>query len=529
MSAYQGIPPASSLPRSVLDFETEDALAQALQEAMQESLQVSATALKKDCRSTLGSDRNSLDHEVKRLKALKSFMILDSEEEAGFNRATAKLRSIYDVSWSGLSFVDLGRQWFKSFDRPDIDVKETARPDSFCAYVIDHLSVTDVLVVPDTLEDERFCNNSRVTGFPHFRFYAGAPLVTPGGHMIGTVCLLDRKPRPQGLSDKEKDLLRRGAAAMMQQLVRRRSALQGRKLSIDAKRGRTSSFSSSSPRRSHSDDYKRLRSLGSVNAAIDLASSDESISSSIQFPTLAQKTTDAVPIPAFDKKAQDRSSYAHHSSFEGDRATDVIPKPLISLDQLPDPQISGVDPDQYLVSLVNALTGADLKVKPANELENFFMTTTDVQMAAYNLEIVTACRENNVDKLKEFHRTRGRDCLDCFNRFGEGLLNMVCRRGFKEITAFLLSPEVQLSVRVRDDYGRTPLHDACWSPEPQLDICRWIMQQDPSLFLVADKRGYTPFQYARKSDWHIWRQFLFDNRDLLVSLSQPDAATTFAS
>ena len=96
------------------------------------------------------------------------------------------------------------------------------------------------------------------------------------------------------------------------------------------------------------------------------------------------------------------------------------------------------------------------------------------------------------------------------------------------MTKFLLSPEVDLNVRVRDDYGRTPLHDACWNPEPQLEICTLLLQRDPSLFLVADARGFTPFQYARKSDWNVWRQFLFDHREHLRPLARPDIASKFS-
>jgi hypothetical protein len=93
---------------------------------------------------------------------------------------------------------------------------------------------------------------------------------------------------------------------------------------------------------------------------------------------------------------------------------------------------------------------------------------------------------------------------------------------------FLLSEEVKLNVRVRDDYGRTPLHDACWHPEPQLEICGWIIEQDPSLFLVADKRGFSPFQYARPNDWPVWREFLFQNRERLAALAQTEVLSKFA-
>jgi Ankyrin repeats (3 copies) len=191
-----------------------------------------------------------------------------------------------------------------------------------------------------------------------------------------------------------------------------------------------------------------------------------------------------------------------------------------------------MDPDEFLLQLVTALyPQVKLQVKSALDLStssSYFPTITEEQMARYNTHVVALVRTNNVPALQDYHTTHGPHALDCCNRFGEGLLNMACRRGFTEMVAFLLAAPV--SVRVRDDFGRTPLHDACWHPEPQLDICRWIMQQDPSLFLVADKRGYTPFQYARQSDWPIWRKFLVENLEQVRVLgTQPEIVATFAA
>lgn len=193
---------------------------------------------------------------------------------------------------------------------------------------------------------------------------------------------------------------------------------------------------------------------------------------------------------------------------------------------LPDHKTSGIDPDSYLIELVEALWGIKVKVQKASCLDDFFSAVTDEQMANYSMNVVGLARDNKVSDLREFYQGKGFEALDCYNRFGEGLLNLTCRRGFAEMTNFLLT-EAGLSVRVRDDYGRTPLHDACWNAEPQLEIARWIIERDPSLFLVADRRGYSPFQYARKSDWAVWRKFLFDNRSCLQALANPDLRSRF--
>jgi hypothetical protein len=198
---------------------------------------------------------------------------------------------------------------------------------------------------------------------------------------------------------------------------------------------------------------------------------------------------------------------------------------------LPSPDgCNDMDPDEFLLQLITALCPhVHLEVKAARTLTDFFPTVLPEQMIAYNTDIVQITRCNDITALREYSQTYGRDALNCYNRFGEGLLNMACRRGFTDIVHFLLSNEVQLSVRVRDDGGRTPFHDACWYPEPQIQVCSWIVQQDPSLLLIADHRGYTPFQYARKCDWPIWRKFLTQNLDAIRYLgSDPDIVKRFS-
>jgi Ankyrin repeats (3 copies) len=188
-----------------------------------------------------------------------------------------------------------------------------------------------------------------------------------------------------------------------------------------------------------------------------------------------------------------------------------------------------LSPDEFLALLVTGMYPTiQLRSKPALELDGYFSAIKEEQMACYSMEVVNAARTNDLVTLQAIHKKQGPHALSCFNRFGEGLLNMACRRGFIDMVEYFLSPEVNLAVRVRDDYGRTPLHDACWSPEPQLQICTWIMEKDPSLFLVADKRGFTPFQYARECDWPIWRQFLADNLDRLRSLASPEIVARFS-
>lgn len=178
--------------------------------------------------------------------------------------------------------------------------------------------------------------------------------------------------------------------------------------------------------------------------------------------------------------------------------------------QLPDVH-QNVDPDVFLAQLLQAQYGFSLKTKDALSMkDDFFPQVTEDQIAAYDMKLVAACRENDVDTVKALVSLDGQSA-ECCNRFGESLLHMACRRGFKDMVDYFLT-DIKLSVRICDDCGRTPLHDACWNPHPQLEILQWLIEKDPCLLLLADKRGSTPFQYARPQDWPTWRQFLLDNR-----------------
>lgn len=130
-------------------------------------------------------------NEVDRLAALRALLVLDTEPEARFDRITHFARTEFNVPIALVSLVDEDRQWFKSNAGLE-GTQETPRDIAFCAHAI---LEPDTLVVPDTLVDERFKDNPLVTGPTAFRFYAGAPLTLPGGEAVGTLCILDTKPR----------------------------------------------------------------------------------------------------------------------------------------------------------------------------------------------------------------------------------------------------------------------------------------------------------------------------------------------
>ena len=130
------------------------------------------------------------EDEEARLAALREFKVLDSDPEEAFDAATRLAALICQTPKALITFVDEDRQWFKS--RVGFDERETSRDVSFCAHAI---LQPGPLVVRDTQTDERFRDNPLVLSSPYIRFYAGAPLTTPEGHKLGTLCVLDTVPR----------------------------------------------------------------------------------------------------------------------------------------------------------------------------------------------------------------------------------------------------------------------------------------------------------------------------------------------
>lgn len=139
--------------------------------------------------------------EPQRIQALRDTGLLDSPDEERFDRLTRLARQALGVPIALVSLIDTDRQWFKS--RQGLATCETRRDVSFCGYAI---LGDEIFEVPDTLSDIRFSDNPLVTGAPHIRFYAGAPLRTVAGHRIGTLCVISDSPRV--LTDCERHILR---------------------------------------------------------------------------------------------------------------------------------------------------------------------------------------------------------------------------------------------------------------------------------------------------------------------------------
>ncbi|EAS46697.1 diguanylate cyclase, putative [marine gamma proteobacterium HTCC2207] len=169
-------------------------------------------------------------NEVARLQTLRSFDILDTPQEERFDRLTRMARRLFDVPIALVSLVDKDRQWFKS--RIGLPVSETPRDISFCGHSI---LGEEVFIIPDASSDERFQDNPLVIDKPNIRFYAGCPLRALNGTQIGTLCIIDDKPRD--FSEADLSALTDLAAMAEQELAALQLAVLDELTEISNRRG----------------------------------------------------------------------------------------------------------------------------------------------------------------------------------------------------------------------------------------------------------------------------------------------------
>ncbi len=160
---------------------------------------------------------SKLHDEAGRIAALHRYEIMDTPEEAAFDRITGLVQTVLNVPFCALSLIDTDRQWFKS--RQGVSFCETSRDVSFCTHTI---LDREHFMVPDAALDPRFAQNPLVVGEPFIRSYLGVPLSTPDGYNIGSLCVIDVVPRSHGPAQIE--IMKSFAALVVNELELRRIA-----------------------------------------------------------------------------------------------------------------------------------------------------------------------------------------------------------------------------------------------------------------------------------------------------------------
>lgn len=148
-----------------------------------------------------------------RLAELRRFEILDTLPEEAFDRLTALTALTFSTPIALVTFVDRSRHWFKL--HVGFPVPELPRENGFCGHTIMN---DDIMFVPDATQDVRFGEDPAVIGPAAIRFYAGARLTLPSGFRLGTLCMMDKNPRPEGLSERECEILRSLAALVVREI-----------------------------------------------------------------------------------------------------------------------------------------------------------------------------------------------------------------------------------------------------------------------------------------------------------------------
>jgi ankyrin repeat protein len=143
-----------------------------------------------------------------------------------------------------------------------------------------------------------------------------------------------------------------------------------------------------------------------------------------------------------------------------------------------------------------------------------FREPQEQDISSYDFELVKVVRSKDVNRLREMF-SEGRSMNAC-NQFGESLVHMVCRRGDIEILKFMID-EGNVSFTIKDDFGRNPFHDACWTSTPNFEVMDMLIAAaDISLLLAEDVRGNTPFDYARSEHHGTWLAYLNKRKDIIL-------------
>uniref|UniRef100_A0A7S1FX16 Uncharacterized protein n=1 Tax=Corethron hystrix TaxID=216773 RepID=A0A7S1FX16_9STRA len=171
-----------------------------------------------------------------------------------------------------------------------------------------------------------------------------------------------------------------------------------------------------------------------------------------------------------------------------------------------------INPQTFAETIIRK-KGLSEKLEDSLSVDNFFLEPCEESIAAYKSELIQAVRSDDVPMLRVLHR-EGHPMHAC-NQFGESVLHMACRKGYTDTVRFLIH-EAKVSLRIRDDLGRNPMHDAFWAQKPNYSIIDMILDKEPGLLLCRDKRGHGPLNYVRREHWCKWNEFLEGRENKII-------------
>ena len=171
-------------------------------------------------------------------------------------------------------------------------------------------------------------------------------------------------------------------------------------------------------------------------------------------------------------------------------------------------QQSPLSPQDYLDKLLKERGYSTEKFCSLNG--GYYCRPSTLQTASHGTVTVKAVRSSNKVLMREMLKC-GLSANPC-NSFGESIVHMICRRGDHELLQILLDHDATL--QVADDFGRTPLHDACWTAEPFFELVEIVLKHDRRMINITDCRGSLPLAYVNKKHWKQWIEFLRRKKDV---------------
>lgn len=256
-----------------------------------------------------------------------------------------------------------------------------------------------------------------------------------------------------------------------------------------------------------SDDSSLGEDLEDLEAALRLGTRQPDMKRSLSSPAMAAIFNGG---PKLSRAATIEGMKDLAARMKASESTAYLQKVVAeSQPETVDNPYAQINPDDFLVQLLEGIGAASF---PSETWHDYFQSMEPEHVEAYTTEMVQAIRNDDYKVLRE--RLRLGQTLQCCNHHGESIVHLVCRRGSHDMVRFLME-EAEVSVRIRDDKGRTPLHDACWTENPNFPLVYALLESSPELLFVQDHRGHTPLSYAPKKCWGAWNGFLQKNRIFL--------------